>query len=54
MFGLTELEDMLSRTSLASRAALALYLAFLILSVVMLVSMLVALLSNTYDNVKVR
>lgn len=52
VFGLTSLEDMDSNTSSASRAALVLFLAFLILSVIMLVNMLVALLSNTYDNVK--
>ncbi|KAL9984528.1 hypothetical protein ACROYT_G006831 [Oculina patagonica] len=51
VFGLTSLDEMDSRTSSASNVALVLYLAFLILSVIMLVNMLVALLSNTYDNV---
>ncbi|XP_078359526.1 short transient receptor potential channel 5-like [Oculina patagonica] len=52
VFGLTDLDKMHSSTSSASHAALFLYLTFLILSVIMLVNMLVALLSNTYDNVK--
>ena len=54
VFGLKSLDDMDSRTGSASRVVFALFLAFLILSVIMLVNMLVALLSNTYDNVKVR
>ena len=54
VFGLTDLDKMHSSTSSASHAALVLYLAFLILSVIMLINMLVALLTNTYDNVKVR
>ncbi|XP_078359538.1 short transient receptor potential channel 5-like [Oculina patagonica] len=52
VFGLTSLDEMHSRTSSASNVALVLYLAFLILSVIMLINMLVALLTNTYDNVK--
>ena len=54
VFGLTSLDEMHSSTSSASNFALVLYLAFLILSVIMLINMLVALLSNTYDNVTVR
>ncbi|XP_020604926.1 short transient receptor potential channel 5-like isoform X2 [Orbicella faveolata] len=52
VFGLTGLGDMRSHTSSATKVVLTLFLAFLILSVIMLVNMLVALLSNTYDNVK--
>ena len=53
VFGLTDLEQMKSHTSLTSDIVAILYLIFLVLSVIMLVNMLVALLNNTYDNVTV-
>jgi len=52
VFGLTSLDEMRSHSTSASSVEQVLFLAFLILSVIMLVNMLVALLSNTYDNVK--
>ncbi|KAL9984529.1 hypothetical protein ACROYT_G006832 [Oculina patagonica] len=51
VFGLTDLKQMESHTSLTSDIVSVLYLIFLVLSVIMLVNMLVALLTNTYDNV---
>ena len=54
VFGLTELTDMKSRTVLTTEIVVILYLLFCILSVIMLVNMLIALLTNTYDNIKVR
>ena len=53
VFGLTDLGQMESHTRLTSDIVAALYLIFLVLSVIMLVNMLVALLNNTYDNVTV-
>ena len=53
VFGLTDLEQMKSHTSLTSDIVAILYLIFLVLSVIMLVNMLVALLNNTYDSVTV-
>ena len=54
VFGLTDLQQMETHTSLTSNIAAFLYLIFLVLSVIMLVNMLVALLTNTYQNVTVR
>ncbi|KAL9984532.1 hypothetical protein ACROYT_G006836 [Oculina patagonica] len=51
VFGLTDLEQMETHTSLTSDIVAVLYLIFLVFSVIMLVNMLVALLTNTYDNV---
>ena len=49
VFGLTELRDMKTSYFVG-----ILYCVFMILSVIMLVNMLVALLTKTYDNVTVR
>jgi len=51
VFGLTNLKQLESHTSLTSEIVAVLYLIFLILSVIMLVNILVALLNNTYTNV---
>ena len=53
VFGLTNLETMESRDSLSTAVVGVLYVLFLILSVIMLVNMLVALLTNTYNKVEV-
>lgn len=53
VFGLTDLEQMETHTALTSNISAILYLIFLVLSVIMLVNMLVALLTNTYDSVTV-
>ena len=47
-------EEMESITSLTSDVVVFLYLVFLVLSVIMLVNILVALLTTTYDRYKVR
>lgn len=49
---MTHFEEMESRTSLTSDIVLFLYLIFLVLSVIMLVNILVALLTTTYDKYK--
>ena len=54
VFGLTDLQEMESHSSFTSQTVAILYLIFLVLTVIMLVNMLVALLTNTYDNVTVR
>ena len=54
VFGLMELEDLESHTDLTSEILGILYLIFLILSVIMLVNILVALLTNTYERYRVR
>lgn len=53
VFGLTNLETMESRDNLSTAVVGVLYVMFLILSVIMLVNMLVALLTNTYNKVEV-
>lgn len=53
MFGLTNPETMESRDNLSTAVVGVLYVLFLILSVIMLVNMLVALLTNTYNKVEV-
>ena len=53
MFGLTNPETMESRDNLSTAVVSVLYVLFLILSVIMLVNMLVALLTNTYNKVEV-
>ena len=53
MFGLTNPETMESRDNLSTAVASVLFVLFLILSVIMLVNMLVALLTNTYNKVEV-
>lgn len=52
VFGLTDLEKMESQEQLSSTVVGVLYVVFLIISVIMLVNMLVALLTNTYDKVE--
>lgn len=52
VFGLTNLETMESHGELSSAVVGVLYVLFLILSVIMLVNMLVALLTNTYQKVE--
>ncbi|XP_078359537.1 short transient receptor potential channel 5-like [Oculina patagonica] len=52
VFGLTELETMESHDQLTAVVVGVLYVMFLILSVIMLVNMLVALLTNTYNKVE--
>ena len=54
VFGLTNLEKMESHDELSTAVVGVLYVMFLILSVIMLVNMLVALLTNTYNKVEVR
>lgn len=54
VFGLTNLETMESHDELSTAVVGVLYVMFLILSVIMLVNMLVALLTNTYNKVEVR
>ena len=54
VFGLTELNKMESYSGVTTSVVGVLYCIFLVLSVIMLVNMLVALLTNTYDNVTVR
>ena len=54
VFGLTNLETMESHDKLSTAVVGVLYVMFLILSVIMLVNMLVALLTNTYNKVEVR
>ena len=53
VFGLTNPETMESRDNLSTTVVGVLYVMFLILSVIMLVNMLVALLTNTYNKVEV-
>ena len=53
VFGLSDLEKMESQEQLSSTVVAILYVIFLIFSVIMLVNMLVALLTNTYDKVEV-
>ena len=50
---MTHFEEMESITSLTSDIVVFLYLVFLVLSVIMLVNILVALLTTTYDKYKV-
>ncbi|XP_022777954.1 short transient receptor potential channel 4-like [Stylophora pistillata] len=52
VFGMIHFEEMESLTSLTSDIVVALYLVFLVLSVIMLVNILVALLTTTYDKYK--
>ncbi|XP_022801740.1 short transient receptor potential channel 5-like [Stylophora pistillata] len=52
IFGMTHFEEMESFTSLTSDIVVFLYLVFLVLSVIMLVNILVALLTTTYDKYK--
>ncbi|XP_066026534.1 short transient receptor potential channel 4-like isoform X3 [Pocillopora verrucosa] len=52
VFGMTHFEEMESITSLTSDIVVFLYLVFLVLSVIMLVNILVALLTTTYDKYK--
>nr|XP_058970450.1 short transient receptor potential channel 4-like isoform X1 [Pocillopora verrucosa] len=52
VFGLTNLETMKSHGELSSAVVGVLYVLFLILSVIMLINMLVALLTNTYQKVE--
>lgn len=52
VFGLTNPETMESRDNLSTAVVSVLYVLFLILSVIMLVNMLVALLTNTYNKVE--
>ena len=54
MFGMMDLDDVDTSTLDTSGFVEFLHLVFLLLSVIMLVNMLVALLTNTYDNVKVK
>ena len=53
VFGLTNLETMESHDTWSSTIVDVLYVMFLILSVIMLINMLVALLTNTYNKVEV-
>ena len=53
VFGLSDLEKLESQEQLSSTVAAILYMVFLIFSVIMLVNMLVALLTKTYDKVEV-
>ena len=53
VFSQTDLSKLESHTSFTKDVVAALYLMFLVLSVIMLVNMLVALLNHTYDNVTV-
>ena len=46
--------DLESHTTLTSEIVAVLYLIFLILSVIMLVNILVALLTNTYEKYRVK
>ena len=50
---MTNLEIKESHEGLSSAVVGVLYVMFLVLSVIMLINMLVALLTNTYDKVKV-
>ena len=50
---MTSLEIKESHEGLSSAVVGVLYVMFLVLSVIMLINMLVALLTNTYDKVKV-
>ncbi|CAH3128022.1 unnamed protein product [Pocillopora meandrina] len=52
VFGMTHFEEMESVTSLTSDIVVFLYLVFLVLSVIMLVNILIALLTTTYDKYK--
>ncbi|KAL9953992.1 hypothetical protein ACROYT_G041478 [Oculina patagonica] len=52
VFGLMEVTDLQSHTGLTSEIVGFLYLIFLILSVIILVNILVALLTNTYEKYK--
>ncbi|XP_020604890.1 short transient receptor potential channel 5-like [Orbicella faveolata] len=52
VFSQTDLQKLESPTSFTTDVVAALYLIFLVLSVIMLINMLVALLNHTYDNVK--
>lgn len=54
VFGLTNLETIESHDELSAAVVGVLYVLFLILSVIMLINMLVALLTNTYNKVEVR
>lgn len=54
LFGQTTFEDLETETQVKNNLVLVLYYVFLILSVIMLVNMLVALLTKTYDNATVR
>ena len=54
MFGLTDLQDLKADTGETTGVVLVLFCIFLIVSVIMLVNMLVALLTTTYDQASVR
>ena len=54
MVGLSELKSMMSLDTLAEIVALLLYAFFLILGVILLINMLIALLSHTYQQTEVR
>ena len=53
VFGMTHFEEMESQTSTTTIIVVLLFLCFLVLSVIMLVNILVALLTATYDKYKV-
>ena len=53
VFSQADLQKLESHTKFTTNFVAALYLIFLVLSVIMLINMLVALLNHTYDNVKV-
>ena len=53
VFSQADLQKLESHTKFTTNVVAALYLIFLVLSVIMLINMLVALLNHTYDNVKV-
>lgn len=54
LFGQTTFKDLEEETNVKNTLVLVLYYVFLIFSVIMLVNMLVALLTKTYDNATVR
>ena len=53
VFGIFDETDLQSHTDLTSEIVGVLYLIFMILSVIMLVNILVALLTNTYEKYRV-
>ena len=54
LFGLADLGAINSSDSITTSIALILYVVFLIIAVILLVNMMVALLSNSYQRVEVR
>ena len=54
LFGMAEVSELNTADGTTKATALILYVVFLIFAVILLVNMMIALLSNTYQRVEVR